>query len=89
VDLPGIGAGTAGRDLAQQEVDMREWVELILNQGSNATTPMSGTTCSNTFSWYSIVNAMKSPTAGEWVRNGDRRNEIRPGALTIGVAPNE
>gem|GEM_PF-3026419 len=89
VDLPGIGAGTAGRDLAQQEVDMREWVELILNQGSNATAPMSGTTCSNTCSWYSIVNAMKSPTTGEWVRNGDRRNEIRPGALTIGVAPNE
>lgn len=89
VDLPGGPAGTATRDLLQQEYDMREWVDLILNKPSNATTAMSGQKCSNVFSWYSILNAKKDAATGKWVRNNARRNEIRQGTLTIGNTPNE
>ena len=85
VDSPGI-LTTANVDFMQLEQAFEETVELILNQADNTHDAKTGPLISEPFKWYSIINLTKD-AEGAMVRNTARRNEIRPGNLSIGDQP--
>jgi len=87
IDGPGLASDVALDDFLAVEFDFREPVHLILNGADNTVNPASGQECSEKFEWYSILNVKKNTTTGKWIRNLDRKNEIKQGAITIGNQP--